>query len=123
MSVQIIDIPRITLEWSSWTKWSDIDGGHIVIPEKSGVYEVKNEFEQEERLTIGKGSNLRNRIVRGLVWRKMPHSAGKRIRSTEDTSKLEVRWAYTDRPCAVEEHLHITYQKKFVALPKYTKRT
>jgi hypothetical protein len=128
MEKQSIVIPPIKLEWSQWEKWSDIildarGGAGVFIPNfKPGVYEVRLQYE-ERRLTIGKASNLRFRVRQGLVKGKSPHSSGKDIREKEDISKIVVRWAETDRPAAVEEHLHMAYLKRFGEPPKYTDHT
>lgn len=127
MENEIIEIPRINLEWSDWYNWNslieDARSGGIKIPNyMSGVYEVKY-VDAEERLTIGRASNLRMRIRQGLLKGKSAHSSGKNIRSNEDIAKIVIRWAETDRPAAAEEELHRRYRKKFECLPKYTKRT
>lgn len=88
--------------------------------DSSGVYEVRVIGTEEWRLTIGKASNLRHRIKQGLVKGIAKHSSGTRIRATEDVSRIEVRWACTDRPCAAEEELHKQYERTFGGLPKYT---
>jgi len=124
---EVINIPPITLKWSGWVDWDEIKKdarrGGIKIPNKKpGIYEVKYR-DSEERLTIGKASDLRMRIRQGLVKGKTPHSAGERIRAEEDTSKIVVRWAITDRPAAVEEELHKRHLDKFGKLPKYVEHT
>jgi len=127
MEMQNIIIPPIYLEWSEWAGWNDLiedaRSGGIRIPNgKPGVYEAKLR-NNLERLTIGKASDLRMRIRQGLIKGKTPHSAGKRIRSNEDISQIEIRWAETDRPCAVEEELHKQYVTRFGKWPKYTDHT
>ncbi len=128
MDIQYIEIPRITLNWSDWYAWSDFlrdarsDPNGITLPDAEGVYEAKL-VETEERLTIGKASNLRMRVKQGLVKGKVPHSSGDDIRSNEDLSKIVVRWATTERPAAVEEELHRKHIEAFGRLPKYTDRT
>lgn len=127
METTIIEITPILLEWCEWVKWEDLTvdarRGGIVVPNRiSGVYEVKYE-NAEERLTIGKASNLRHRIKQCLVKGKSPHSAGENIREHEDVSRLVVRWACTDRPACAEEELHRLYLNKFGSLPKYVKHT
>ena len=128
METQTIVFSPISLEWSEWVKWNDIildarGGAGISIPNyRPGVYEVRLQ-DEERRLTIGKASNLRFRIRQGLVKGKSPHSSGKDIREKEDVSRIVVRWAETDRPAAVEEHLHMTYLKRFGEPPKYTDHT
>ncbi len=124
MTTQNILIPPITLEWSDWHSWSSImvDGrsGGVYIPnERPGVYEARL-VASAERLTIGKATDLRRRVRMHLVKGKAKHSSGDDIRRYEDTSKVEVRWAETDRPAAVEEDLHRLYRKAFGHLPKYT---
>ena len=123
MEKEEIRIPPITLEWSEWFPWSELENSVVRPPEKSGVYEVKYKDSDEKRLTIGKAKNLYKRIVRGLVLGKLKHSSGKKIRQFEDTSKIVVRWAETDRPAAVEEELHKCYKDRYRCLPKYTKIT
>jgi len=127
MENEIIEIPRIKLNWSEWHSWNalieDARSGGIKIPNGiPGVYEVRY-VESKERLTIGRASDLRMRIRQGLVKGKTKHSSGKTIRANEDVSRLFVRWAETDRPAAVEEELHRRYLSKFGELPKYTKHT
>lgn len=123
-----ITIPPITLEWSDWHPWlallEDARGGNGVhIPNgKPGVYEVRL-VGAEARLTIGKAADLRMRVRQGLVKGKTPHSSGDRIRSLEDLALVEVRWAETDYPAAVEEAMHKAYIERFESLPKYTMRT
>jgi hypothetical protein len=126
--ISLIKIPLIVLQWSNWIEWNRmlldarIDPSGVSIPEKSGMYEAKL-VNIEERLTIGKASNLRMRIKQGLVKGKVPHSSGKDIRYFENTSKILIRWAITDRPSAVEEELHKQYYSFYGKLPKYTDRT
>ena len=128
MEEEVIGIPRIILKWSEWVPWDDLKidaryGGGVKVPNHwPGVYEVKYK-DSEERLTIGKASDLRMRIKQGLVKGKTKHSSGSKIRVNEDTSKLVIRWAITDRPAAVEEELHKRYQGKFGRLPQYTEHT
>jgi len=127
MEEEIIDIPSVTLRWSDWVHWDEIKKdarkGGIKIPNKKpGVYEAKYE-DSEERLTIGKASDLRRRVRQGLVKGKTQHSAGEKIRANEDTSRIVVRWAITDRPATVEEELHKRHLNKFGTLPKYVEHT
>jgi hypothetical protein len=91
---EIIKIPQIILQWSKWYPWKDVEKGarksEIKIPNKKpGVYEVKYKCD-DKRLTIGKASDLRMRIRQGLVKGKIPHSAGKKIRKNEETSKIVI---------------------------------
>ncbi len=128
MDIQLIKIPPINLEWTEWYPWNRFesdarsDSNGITPPNSSGVYEARL-IELEQRLTIGKTSNLRKRVKQGLVKGKVPHSSGKDIREQEDTSKILIRWAVTDRPAAVEEELHKLHITLFGELPKYTDRT
>jgi len=128
-TVQTLTLPPIELRWSEWTAWSRLqldarsDPQAVRVPDKPGVYEAKL-VDSEERLTIGRASNLRMRIKQGLVKKdKVPHSSGDNIRTEEDTSRIVVRWALTDWPAAAEEELHKQYKESFGALPKHTKRT
>lgn len=127
MEIETIKIPLIQLKWSEWVPWDNLKAdarkGGIKVPNKKpGVYEVKYS-DIEERLTIGKASDLRMRVRQGLVKGKTPHSAGNKIRDSEDTSKILVRWAITNRPAAAEEELHKRYLKRFDKLPKYVEHT
>ncbi len=128
LDIQLIKIPPITLEWTEWYPWNRFesdarsDSNGITPPDFPGVYEVRL-IRNKQRLTIGKTSNLRKRVVRGLVMGTIKHSSGKKIRKNEDTSKILIRWAVTDRPAAVEEELHRQHITKFGKLPKYTDRT
>jgi hypothetical protein len=128
MERQVIHIPDIVIEWSAWTRWSDLlidsrAGLGVRIPNNTpGVYEVRL-VGSTERLTIGKASDLRMRIKQGLVKGKTPHSTGIKIRANEVPDQLEVRWAVTDRPAAVEEELHSRYREAFGRFPKYTQHT
>ena len=127
MEIQEIKIPHITLGWNDWYRWAELlkdnRSGGIHIPSKiPGVYEVKLTG-HDGRLTIGKAADIRMRIRQGLIKGKTQHSSGKEIRSYEDTDKIEIRWAITDRPSAVEEELHRQYVIKHGKWPKYTKHT
>jgi hypothetical protein len=121
---EIINLPPIHLEWSEWVPWNHLkldarSGGRTLVPNgRSGVYEVKY-ADAEQCLTIGKASDLRMRVKQGRVKGKIPHSAGAKIRESEDTSQLIVRWAVTDRPAAVEEELHMRYKARFGRLPTH----
>ena len=127
METQDIYIPPIHLEWSAWAGWNelmeDARSGGIRIPNgKPGVYEARLKHNLE-RLTIGKASDLRMRIRQGLIKGKTQHSAGKRIRANEDIDNIEIRWAETNRPSAVEEELHKQYLARFGKWPEYTDHT
>lgn len=128
MEKEILNIPTIELSWSDWVSWNQLFvdsrlGGGVAVPNGiPGVYEVRYR-DSSERLTIGKASDLRMRIKQGLVKGKTPHSAGKAIRANEDLSKLEVRWAVSDRPSAAEEELHRKYIATFGRPPKYVQHT
>lgn len=128
MDEETLKIPLIVLKWSDWISWDALKvdaryGGGVRVPNhEPGVYEVRFS-DSEERLTIGKASDLRMRIKQGLVKGKTKHSSGTRIRANEEVSKLVVRWAITDRPAAAEEELHRKYRSKFSKLPKYTEHT
>ena len=129
MDEEVIKIPAINLRWSKWHKWNDFkfdlrrSNNGVNVPNEPGVYETIHE-DEEERLTIGKASNLRMRVKQGLVKGKVPHSTGERMKSENlDFSKIVVRWAVTDRPSATEEALHKKHVEKYGKLPKYVKRT
>lgn len=125
--IQVLTIPKVILEWSDWYSWSqiitDARSGGISIPNKKpGVYEARL-LNSDERLTIGKTSDLRMRVRQGLVKGKTPHSSGKKIRANEDTNSIEIRWAETERPAAAEEELHRQYKARFGQYPKHTDHT
>jgi hypothetical protein len=129
MESEVIALPpRITLEWSEWVAWSDLlqdartSLEAVRVPNEPGVYEARLR-ECKERLTIGKAANLRMRVRQALVRGKVPHSAGKLIRTHERVADIVIRWAITDRPAAVEEELHRRYRERIGQWPKYTKHT
>ena len=125
---QRLDMRAIELRWSEWHRWEDLEeddrgGGGVEVPDGSpGVYEAKVEG-QEERLTIGRASDLRARVKQGLIRGNRHHPAGEKIRKSEDTAQVRVRWAVTDRPGAAEEELHKQHVREFGRLPKYTGHT
>ena len=128
MNTTEIEIAKFKLEWSQWHAWADLerdvrsDADGVRVPTEPGVYEARVSGEST-LLTIGKAANLRMRVKQGLVKGKLPHSSGARIRKSEETAQIEVRWATTDRPSCAEEELHRRYIAEHGALPKYTKRT
>ncbi len=125
---ETIRIPDIRLEWSDWYGWDRLwtdarTAEGVRIPNgRPGVYEARYR-DEEERLTIGKTSDLRMRVRQGLVKGKTAHSTGDRIRREENTSTIVIRWAETSRPAAVEEELHRRHCERFGGLPKQTKVT
>jgi hypothetical protein len=125
---QLLEIPLIPLQWSVWHPWDGIgrdargDRGVRVPNRTAGVYEVIRQGERE-RLVIGKAADLRMRVRQALVKGKTRHSAGAKTREKEDTSRLLVRWAVTDRPAAAEEELHRRHIAEFGRLPRYTGHT
>ncbi len=79
---------------------------------------------QRIRLIIGRSSDLHARVKRSLVMGVgSPHTARAAILANEDTTKLYVRWALTDRPAAAEEALHLEHVHRHGRMPKYTQRT
>jgi hypothetical protein len=123
---QEVERATAVLEWSPWHPWPElaIDArtGGIQIPNgRPGVCEVRRAADSSgHRLTIGRASDLRFRVRQGLVKSKAKHSSGTRIRAQEDVKRLEVRWAETKRPAAVEEEEHGLYRERFGSLPEYT---
>jgi len=125
-SVEVLAV-AIVLEWSWWEWWTDIEqddmtGAWIPLPMLPGVYEVAVHGE-EQRLYIGRASNLNLRVKHALVKGTSEHPAGRKIAATEDLSRVCVRWAETDRPAAAEEELHRRHRQHSGVLPKYTQRT
>jgi len=122
----VIELPRIHLAWFRWERWEDIAEHGVAIAKiprgESGVYEARLS-NRDERLTIGRASDLRTRVVHGLVRGTMKHTAGDKIRAEEDLSQVVVRWARTDRPAAIEEELHLRHIAEFGRLPKHIVRT
>lgn len=125
---EVIVIPVIELTWSDWFAWEELKADErkkhvkVRVPKQPGVYEVKYK-ESEERLTIGRTSDLHQRVKEELVKGNYPHDAGKNIREKEIVANVVVRWAITSRPAATEEELHRRHQQDFGKLPKYVKRT
>jgi excinuclease UvrABC nuclease subunit len=129
MDIRHIVIPPITLDWTEWYAWRRFEldahphSERITPPNDSGVYEARfiDAINADERIYIGKASDLRMRVKQGLVKGKVPHAAGKHIMEKEDTSRIVIRWASTNRPSAVEEELLKKYMNLFRKLPKYVK--
>jgi hypothetical protein len=126
--VQALEIPPIVLAWSSWQRWDDLrrdervrTGPRVPIG-RPGVYEVIKEH-TTERLTIGRAADLRARVKHQLVMGHGTHPVRNAILKGEDTSRVLIRWALTDRPAAAEEELHRLYVRQHGRLPKYTQRT
>lgn len=127
MSQQIINIPRITLDWSPWHGWSELhqdarSGGTSVPNRVPGVYQLRRKGTRVP-IYIGKTSNLRSRVKQGLVRGKARHSGRRRIIAGETPAELLVRWAPTRRPAAAEEDLHIRHVARHGSLPLYVKQT
>jgi hypothetical protein len=126
--VQTLELPPIVLEWSPWMRWDHLEGdqrrGAVAqVPDaQPGVYEPMMEGKQE-RLVIGRTSDLRARVKQALIGGTAVHPAGDKIRENEDTSRVRIRWAVTDRPAAAEEELHRQHVRRHGKLPKYTHRT
>jgi hypothetical protein len=122
LAIQALQIGTIELHWSNWTPWAKVEGK--AVPHAPGVYEVRRVGEEGGlALTIGKASDLHQRVLRSLIRGQYPHSAGERIRREEAPSILIVRWAETDRPAAAEEELHRLHLMEFGRLPIYTLST
>jgi excinuclease UvrABC nuclease subunit len=126
MRNEVVSLPKIKLNWSDWYSVDalkeDERKSKIKIPNHSGVYEVRDEF--ENILHIGRASNLRHRIRQALVKGKSKHSTRERmLKDKVDFKKLKIRWAKTEYPNAVEEYLHKKHKKIFGVLPKYSKVT
>ncbi len=124
---QDLTIPPITLDWSSWFSWNDLQRSTAIVARQAGVYEVKDRDGSEEamRLHIGKAGNkqtLQSRVY--SMVHGSSHSTGERILAREVIDNLVVRWATTDRPSATEEELHILYRQQHGGkLPTYDLHT
>jgi hypothetical protein len=120
---EVMVISSIELEWSDWSAWEDIKADErrknvtVRVPKEPGVYEAKYK-DAEERLTIGRATNLRQRVKEELVRGNYPHDAGDNIRLKETVADVIVRWAITSRPAATEEELHQRHRQRFGKLPK-----
>lgn len=118
-----LELPPIHLAWSRWERWHDLAEHGLAILDlprgKPGVYEARLK-DSDERLTIGRASDLRTRILHALIRGTSTHPSGDKIREQEDLSQVLVRWAVTDRPAAVEEELHRRHLADFGRLPKHT---
>ena len=125
---QTLHLPPIILKWHSWVRWEDLaqdarGAGGVRVPNREpGVYEARRR-DEEERVTIGKASDLRMRVKQGLIRAKVGHPAGDKIRRDEDTAQVVVRWAITDRPAAAEEELRKQHVARWGHLPRYTGHT
>ncbi len=125
---EVLHIPGIYLGWSRWELWEDLAktlprGLGIELPRgKPGVYEARLVGE-EERLVIGKATDLARRIKDGLLRGYIAHPAGRKIRTHEQIRLVQVRWAITEYPAAAEEVLHQRHVKTFGRMPKYTGHT
>ena len=102
MNIQVIQIEKITLEWSGWHSFSeislDVRNAKLKIPDKAGVYEVIPRKGCDKKLTIGQTSNLRDRIRQGLVSGTAPHSTGKRIRKAFSNADFKnITWGKAGR--------------------------
>jgi hypothetical protein len=125
---QRLDLRPIELKWSPWHRWEqmvvdDRGGAGVQVPEGTpGVYEARLEGE-DERLVVGRASDLYERVKDSLVRGRKRHPAGSKLRANEDLSQVRVRWAITDRPAAAEEELHRLHRRRFGRLPKYVEHT
>jgi len=124
--MQVLELPPMVLWWSRWECWEDVTEHGVAILDlplrKPGVYEAKLRG-SEERLSIGKASDLRTRVLHGLVRGTSSHPSGRKIRDREDLRHVLVRWALTDRPSAAQEELHRLHLATFARLPKHTGHT
>jgi predicted GIY-YIG superfamily endonuclease len=124
---QPVEIPVIVLHWSYPWRWEEIAGAREdsrdvdLPPEAPGVYDVRAKG-RYETLYIGQTTDLMRRVYHALVKGILPHVAGEKIRENENLADLSVRWAYTDRPAAVEEELHRLHIETFGYPPTYAGR-
>ncbi len=118
-----LELPPIHLAWSRWEHWEDIAEHGIAIIDlprgKPGVYEARLK-DPDERLTIGRASDLRTRILHAFIRGTASHPSGDKIREQEDLRQVLVRLAVTDRSAAVEEGLHRHHIARLGRLPKHT---
>ena len=106
----------ITLHWSEWIDWDFATGSKIL--DESGVYEAKFK-NQEKRLYIGETNKLSKRVS---FLRTSTHHAGEKIRTNEDISNIEIRWAETGQYKNAERELLKMHCIKFGSWPKYNKQ-
>lgn len=124
MPTQNLEIPRIALQWTDWYEWREFkkdrrsDPEALNVPSESGVYEARLKG-SDERLAIGKASDLRMRVKQGFVKGKTANSFGQKVRDGEDVSQVVIRWALTDRPACCQEELYRLHQQEHGQLPKY----
>jgi len=121
---EVLEVRPILLEWEWWDDLRDDQrtGEGVGVPRASGVYEVRI-HDREERLYIGKAADLQARVKHAMVNGVSQHAAGRKIETNEDTSRVCVRWALTDRPATAEAELQYRYVKRFGVLPKYNEHT
>jgi len=123
---ETLEVPPIRLAWCHWERWLDLHEWGAPIMDMplgtSGVYEARLR-DSEERLTIGRASCLRSRILTAFIRGHVQHTSGEKIREFEDVSQVVVRWAKADRPAAAEEALHLRHIDRHGRLPKHTIRT
>ncbi len=124
---QPMEFPLVVLRWSYQWGWDELanaadDSPDIDLPpEAPGVYDVRGRGRYES-LYIGQTQDLLRRVYYGLVKGILPHTAGDKIRENENPPDLSVRWAYTDRPAAVEEELIRLHIETFGHPPTYAAR-
>ena len=123
---QDIEIPTIHLEWSSWLACHEQISQRTMVPNNprrtAGVYEARLRS-RPDRLIIGKTNCVAEMVQDALGLGEKSGEPWESIRDNEDLSQVEVRWAETTRPCAVQEELlrmHITQHK---IIPKYYSST
>lgn len=120
-------IPPIVLNWWFMEAWEDLAGlgEHAdevdMPPAAPGVYEVYRTGDPVPAY-IGQSANLYKRVVGGLVRGIELHTAGQKVRESEDPADLTVRWALTDRPAAAEEELYRRNHELWGRLPAYAGR-
>jgi hypothetical protein len=133
VTVQLDTKWEIDTSWEEWTDWDSLvpegskqkkhkETKRVWAPPCKGVYEVSRGKEGKDIIYIGsagprektaqkkeKEGGLSGRIIYLISG---THNAGKRIRENENTLNLQVRWARTEYPDALEHILIADYKRR-----------
>lgn len=122
----------VDFTWSDWYKWTDIElttlkqNPLVPLPTSPGVYEVMrtDADNKDERLYIGEGNNLFDRVRQELIKGDASLHKGDKIVAyvNGDKSKLRVRWAVTNFQVELEALLARQYLDQFGTRPAFMTR-